>query len=145
MSVMTSERFLALVAAYGADARRWPEAERAAAQAFASSNPAAVGPALDDADAADALLHASRVVHPSMALRDRVIASAAEAGLKARREGRRWLDRLALALGAGWAAAACAGIFAGVMMTTYLTADAQAEAVLYQASLLGVDDAEVLG
>ena len=31
---MTSERFLALVAAYGADARRWPEAERAAAQAF---------------------------------------------------------------------------------------------------------------
>ena len=142
---MTSERFLALVAAYGADARRWPEAERAAAQAFASSNPAAVGLALAEADAADALLHASRVAHPSMALRDRVIASAAEAGLKARREGRRWLDRLALALGAGWAAAACAGIVAGVMMTTYLTADAQAEAVLYQASLLGVDDAEVLG
>jgi len=33
---MTSERFLALVAAYGADARRWPEAERAAARAFAA-------------------------------------------------------------------------------------------------------------
>ena len=29
---MTSERFLALVAAYGADARRWPEAERDAAR-----------------------------------------------------------------------------------------------------------------
>lgn len=142
---MTSERFLALVAAYGADARRWPEPERAAARAFADANPAASAPALAEADAADALLHASRVAHPSMALRDRVIASAAEAGLKARREGRRWLDRLALTLGAGWAAAACAGIVAGVMMTTYLTADAQAEAVLYQASLLGVDDAEVLG
>lgn len=142
---MTSERFLALVAAYGADARRWPEAERAAAQAFAAAEPVVAGPALAEADAADALLHASRVTHPSMALRDRVIASAAEAGLKARRESRRWLDRLALALGAGWAAAACAGIVAGVMMTTYLTADAQAEAVLYQASLLGVDDAEVLG
>ena len=142
---MTSERFLALVAAYGADARRWPEAERAAARAFAAANPDAAVPALAEADAADALLHASRVAHPSMVLRDRVIASAAEAGLKARREGRRWLDRLALTLGAGWAAAACAGIVAGVMMTTYLTADAQAEAVLYQASLLGVDDAEVLG
>jgi len=145
MSVMTSERFLALVAAYGADARRWPEAERAAARAFAAAAPSVADPALAKADAADALLHASRAAPPSMALRDRVIASAAEAGLTARREGRRWLDRLALALGTGWAAAACAGIAAGVLMTTYLTADAQAEAVLYQASLLGVDDAEVLG
>ena len=142
---MTSERFLALVAAYGADARRWPEAERAAGQAFAAAEPETTRPALAEADAADALLHASRAVHPSMALRDRVIASAAEAGLKARREGRRWLDRLALTMGAGWAAAACAGIVAGVMMTSYLTADAQAEAVLYQASLVGVDDTEVLG
>ena len=142
---MTSERFLALVSAYGADARRWPEAERAAARAFVDAQPAAAAPLLAEADAADALLHASRVPHPSMALRDRVIASAAGAGLKARREGRRWLDRLALTMGAGWAAAACAGIVAGVMMTSYLTADAQAEAVLYQASLLGVDDAEVLG
>lgn len=142
---MTSERFLALVAAYGADARRWPEPERAAAQAFAAANPAAVAPAVDEADAVDALLYASRVPHPSMALRDRVIASAAEAGLRARREGRRWLDRLAITMGAGWAAAACAGVVAGVMMTSYLTADAQAEAILYQASLIGVDDAEVLG
>ena len=141
---MTSERFLALVAAYGAGARRWPEAERAAGQAFAAAEPDAAAGPLAEADMADALLHTSRVIHPSVALRDRVIASAAEAGLKARRDGRRWLDRLALTLGAGWAAA-CAGIVAGVMMTSYLTADAQAEAVLYQASLLGVDDTEVLG
>ncbi|MGV8929163.1 MAG: hypothetical protein ACOH1E_05395 [Brevundimonas sp.] len=142
---MTSERFLALVAAYGADARRWPEAERAAARAFAASEPEIADPAMAEADAADALLHASRPAYPSMALRDRVIASAAEAGLKAHRQGRRWLDRLALTMGAGWAAAACAGIVAGVMMTSHLTADAQAEAVLYQSSLMGVDDLEVLG
>lgn len=142
---MTSERFLALVAAYGADARRWPEAERAAAQTFAVAHPDTAVPALGEADIADALLHASRVSHPSITLRDRVIASAAGAGLRARRQGRRWLDRLTLTLGAGWAAAACAGVVAGVMMTSYLTADAQADAVLYQASLLGVDDAEVLG
>ena len=142
---MTSERFLALAAAYGADWRRWPEAERESARAFAAAEPTVAGPALAEADAADALLHASRAPHPSMALRDRVIASAAEAGLKARLEGRRWLDRLAITMGAGWAAAACAGIVAGVMMTSWLTADAQADAVLYQASLLGVDDSEVLG
>src|SRR5688572_22844760 len=109
---MTSERFLALIAAYGADARRWPENERSAAKAFVAANPAAVHSALNEADAVDALLHLSRSAEPSMALRDRVIASAAEAGLKARREGRRWLDRLALALGAGWAVAACAGVAA---------------------------------
>ncbi len=142
---MTSERFLALIAAWGADARRWPEDERAAAQAFAAAHPEAVRGALVEANAVDDLLHLSRVSHPSMALRDRVIASAAGAGLKARREGRRWLDRLTLAFGAGWAVAACAGVAAGVMMTTHLTADAQAEAILYQASLMGVDDTEVLG
>jgi hypothetical protein len=142
---MTPERFDALVAAWGADARRWPEAERAAAQAFAASRRDIVGPALAEADAVDALLHASRAAQPSAALRDRVIAAAAEAGLNAKREGRKWLDRMALALGAGWAAAACAGVAAGVIMTAHLTADAQADAVLYQASLLGVDDTEVLG
>ncbi|MDI1325989.1 MAG: hypothetical protein PSV23_04230 [Brevundimonas sp.] len=142
---MTSERFLALIAAWGADARRWPENERAEARAFAAAHPETAHAALAEADAVDALLHLSRAPHPSMALRDRVIASAAEAGLKARREGRRWLDRLTLAFGAGWAAAACAGVAAGFMMTTHLTADAQADAVLYQASLMGVDDTEVLG
>lgn len=142
---MTSERFLALIAAWGADARRWPEDERAAAQAFAAAHPETVRAALAEADSVDALLHLSHAPRPSMALRDRVIASAAGAGLKARREGRRWLDRLTLALGAGWTAAACAGVAAGVMMTTHLTADAQADAVLYQASLMGVDDTEVLG
>lgn len=142
---MTSERFLALVAAWGADARRWPEADRAAALAFAAANPRTAGPAMAEADAVDAVLHASRVASPSLMLRDRVIASAADAGLKARREGRRWLDRLSLAFGAGWAAAACAGIVAGVMLTTHLTADAQADAVLYQATLVGVDDTEMLG
>lgn len=142
---MTEERFLALVAAYGADARLWPAAERAAAQAFMAARPDLARPALAEAEAVDALLHASKVASPSAVLRNRVIASAAQAGLRARREGRRWLDRLALALGAGWAVAACAGVVAGVMLTGHLTADAQADAVLYQASLLGVDDTEVLG
>lgn len=142
---MTAERFLALIEAYGADARRWPDAERAAALAFAEARPDVARAALVEADAVDALLQGARTPAVSASLRGRVIASAAQAGLKARREGRRWLDRLALALGAGWAVAACAGVAAGVMMTSHLTADAQADAVLYQSSLLGVDDTEVLG
>ncbi|WP_426028147.1 hypothetical protein [Brevundimonas sp. TWP2-3-4b2] len=142
---MTSERFLALIAAWGADARRWPEGERMAAQAFIAANPETAREALAEADAVDALLHLSPAPRVSMVLQDRVMASAAEAGLKARREGRRWIDRLTVVLGAGWAAAACAGVVAGVMLTTHMTADAQADAILYQASLMGVDDTEVLG
>jgi len=142
---MTAERLLALVAAYGAEARRWPEAERAAAADLLASGPEVARAALDEADWTDALLHASRTPHPSMALRDRVIASAAEAGLQAGRVGRRWLDRLTLTLGAGWAAAACAGVAAGLLMTSQMTADLQADAVLYEASLLELDALEVLG
>ena len=142
---MTAERFLALVAAYGADRRRWPEGERAAAEGFAAAHADIAGPALAAADAIDALLHRSPTPQVSPALRDRVLAAAASAGGRAGKAGRVWIDRLALAFGAGWAVATCAGIAAGVMLTGHLTADAQADAVLYQASLLGVDDTEVLG
>lgn len=38
---MTEKRFAEIVAAYGTDPCRWPEDERAAAQAFANGNPAA--------------------------------------------------------------------------------------------------------
>jgi hypothetical protein len=142
---MTAERFLALVAAYGADRRRWPEGERAAAEAFAAAHADVAGPAMAEADAIDALLHRSPTPQVSMALRDRVLAAAATAGGKAGRTGRVWIDRLSLAFGAGWAVATCAGVVAGVMLTSHVTADAQADAVLYQASLLGMDDTEVLG
>ena len=44
-----------------------------------------------------------------------------------------------------WPFTLLAKIHRSTSPASYLTADAQAEAVLYQASLLGVDDAEVLG
>jgi hypothetical protein len=135
---MTAERFIALVEAYGADRRRWPEGERAAAEAFVAAWPEVAGPVLAEADDLDALLGRSTAPQASAALRDRVIAAAASAP----RAGRRWIDRLGLIFGAGWAAA---GVVAGVMLTGHLTADAQADAVLYQASLTGLDDTEVLG
>lgn len=137
---MTPVRFIALTEAYGADRRRWPEAERAMADAFAVQQPDLARQALADADDLDALLFASRPLQPSAALRDRVIAAATV------REARKtWLNRLGVAMGAGWAAAACAGVVAGVVMTDQFTANAQADAVLYQSMLVGVDDTEVLG
>lgn len=139
--MMTPDRFLTLVAVYGADRRRWPEAERAAAEAFMAAQAELARPALAEADDIDALLHASAAPRVSMALRHKVIAAAATG----RRAGKLWIDRLLLVFGAGWAAAACAGVAAGVMLTSHLTADVQADAVLYQASLVAFDDTEVLG
>lgn len=138
---MTPERFKDLVAAWGADRRRWPEAERAAAETFASRHPDLALPTLTQGDQIDALLFASATPRVSTELRDRVLAGAGQAA----RAGRRWLDRLTVAVGVGWAAAACAGVVAGVITAGHLTAGARADAVLYQATLSGVDDVEVLG
>lgn len=138
--MMDRSRFLALAEAYGADLRRWPDGERAAAQAYMAARPEAARAALAQADALDDLLFASRPLQPSAALRDRVIAAAARSPRPSS-----WRARLGLAMGAGWAAAACAGVVAGVVMTSHLTANAQADAILYQSTLSTVDDMEVLG
>jgi hypothetical protein len=138
---MDQARASELAAAYGADIRRWPEAEREAARAWLATPDA--DRLLFEARGLDAALDASRPPSPSAALRDRVIASALAAGLTPARARKAW-DRLVLWAGAGWAAAACAGVVAAVGVTSHVTADAQADAVLYQASLASVDDTEVL-
>jgi hypothetical protein len=121
-----------------------PRLERKAAEALVASDGPWAERLLFDARQTDAALDASRQPTVSMALRDRVIASAMAAGLSPRKARVFW-DRLVLWFGAGWAAAACAGVIAGASLTPHLTADAQADAVLYQSSLSGVDDTEVLG
>lgn len=141
---MTLERFQALAEAYGADLRRWPTTCRAQAEALRAADPSGVERLLFEATKTDAVLDTSAAPAVSMALRDRVIASATAAGLSPRRM--RWIaGRLAWLSGAGWAAAACAGVIAGMNLTTHLTADQQLDAVIYQATLVGVDDTEVLG
>lgn len=139
---MTYERFEYLADAYGGDLRRWPEAEREAGRDLMAADPRAAV-LLRDADGLDALLDAAPRPAASHALREAVIASAAGAGLKARRRGA--IGALAWLSGAGWAAAACAGVVFGVNLTSHMTADVQADAVLYQASLTSADDTEVLG
>lgn len=138
---MTYERFEHLADAYGGDLRRWPEAEREAARALRDADPRAAV-LLREAYGLDALLDAAPRPVASHALREAIIASAAGAGLKARRRGP---GPLAWLSGAGWAAAACAGVVFGINLTSHLTADVQADAVLYQASLTSADDTEVLG
>lgn len=141
---MNIERLTRLAEAYGADLRRWPEDARAGARALVAADPAARR-ILDEAATLDAALDDTPRAVVTPALRDRVLASAIEAGLKPRARRAFGLDRIAWALGAGWAAAACAGIVAGVGLTSHVTADDRADAVLYQSMLTGVDDTEILG
>lgn len=140
MTKMNDERLNALIAAYGADPARWPEGERAAANARLD----AATPGLAEARELDLWLAASPAPAVSMSLSERVIA----AGLGARATPARvrlWRDRLALAFGAGWAAAACAGVVAGVLVGGQIGEADRVDAVLYQASQPTLDDSEMLG
>lgn len=98
---MDRKRFEHLLDAYGADFRRWPEAERASAAAFAVARadelaaPIAEARALDAAFAAGA---AAAAFDP--ALSARILAAAPKARPAPRRQG--------FAPLAGWALAACA-------------------------------------
>ncbi|RSB46277.1 MULTISPECIES: hypothetical protein [Brevundimonas] len=140
MTTMNLERFEYLADAYGADLRRWPEAEREAARLLMAADPRA-GVVLTESDLVDAFLDAAPRQAPSHALRERVIADAAGARLGQRRRG---LGPLAWMSGAGWAAAACAGVAFGMVLTGQMTAETRADTVLYQASLTAPDDAEIL-
>ncbi|WP_029415933.1 hypothetical protein [Brevundimonas bacteroides] len=141
---MNADRMRELAEAWGGDLRRWPAAERSAAEDFAATRPEAADRALFEARQLDAALDAAPRVVVSTALSDRVIASAQGAGLKARAA---WpgLRRLLWIGGASWAAAACAGVMFGLTLTGDLERQAQLDLVLDQASIGGLDDMAVLG
>lgn len=94
---MTLQRFSALLDAYGADARRWPSAERAAAVAFARDS-AAASALLAEAAALDAMLDTDVVAAASPQAHRALLAALPQ------RRGGRWDELLAL-LG-GWRIAA---------------------------------------
>ena len=108
MAAMTSERFAALVEAFGAQMSRWPEAERAAAAAFGET---AQGEAiLRRANQLDALLDSHTVAPPSVNLRAQVLRQATETFRK--KHAVRW--RIGLA-GVGFA-----GVIAGMITATLI-------------------------
>ncbi|NEI71943.1 hypothetical protein GR212_20365 [Rhizobium lusitanum] len=72
---MNAERFETLVAAYGGDIGRWPQAERAAARNFAKSPGASQ--ALARAAGLDALLDTYVVKHSDAGLEEKVLAKLA--------------------------------------------------------------------
>ena len=140
---MNAQRFQDLANAWGADPRRWPEAEQAAARAFMDADPHGAERLLFNARQMDLALDSSPRPAVGHDLRERVIAMAATAGLKPR--ARFAFGRLAWASGAGWAVACAAGILVGLNLSQPAVSRAEADAVLYQSQLLALDDTEVLG
>ncbi|MBD0413215.1 hypothetical protein [Oryzicola mucosus] len=136
---MHSQRFHDLTDSYGSDLRRWPEADRAAAQSFIDAHPEEAHAALAGAADLDRLLDRSSVPAPSAALRERIIASAprrAAAGLG----GFLWRG-LGLA-GIGVAGAAAGMVLAGFVVT-HSPYDADDGAYAVTAFTLAADEGDV--
>ena len=119
---MDANRFEHLASAYGADFKRWPQAERATAQVFAAQNRTECERMLFDARMVDVALDAVAVAQPTHALRQQVIALAPKP--RPRRLSSNpwfWIPS------AGLAAACAAGVLVGVMAmdraSTATTAD----------------------
>lgn len=112
MTGMTKDRVRELLAAYGADAERWPEAEREPARRLAASDPG-LASEIAEAAALDALLDAMPVPAPSPALRVRLKAIPDRAPA-------RWAERLSALwpFGAPWrpAAGLVAAALVGVLV-----------------------------
>jgi len=72
---MTPERFRHLTNAYGANRERWPETERADAEALLAQGDPHVRAALEQARALDRILAMHAVAPPSAALRRQIAAS----------------------------------------------------------------------
>lgn len=140
---MTEARFVALAEAWGGDLRRWPAAEATSAKLWADAWPTAAARALFEARQTDAVLDLVPRLAVSSSLSDRVIASAAGVGLKARTA---WpgLRRLLWIGGAGWVAAACAGVVFGVTLSRTLAVEQQVDQVLNEAVVPALDDTEWL-
>lgn len=141
---MNADRMRDLAEIWGGDLRRWPEDARAAATAFAQAHPAEAERALFAARQLDAALDSVPTPAVSAELRDRVLASAQAAGLRARAI---WPDlrRLLWIGGAGWAAAACAGMVFGLTLTGQIETQSQVESIFDQAQVGGLDDEAILG
>lgn len=124
---MNAERFEQLAAAYGGDLKRWPAAEREAAQAFAARDPGVSERLLFEARQIDAALNASSMPEVSPELRARVLQSAPKAR---RSKADRGLPWWVWAPGAGLAAACAAGAIFGAVVTAQFAGETRADTVI---------------
>lgn len=126
---MELDRFKALAAAYGGQPARWPEAERAEAEALIASAPDACAAVLADETKLDGLLDRWGAPAPSADLRASVLAGAPVKGAARRlRLWEAWLP------GAGLAAVAVAGVICGVTLFSFAVADVRSEAMVAAAA-----------
>lgn len=115
---MTPERFNALLDAYGADLRRWPEAERASASSLAAQGPPELRQRLAEATLLDSWLDSNAVAVPDDALVRRVAASATAVGVGSAAAGSPWPRLRWLWPGAGLVAVGLAGTLAGALVVS---------------------------
>ncbi|MEM5384501.1 hypothetical protein VSR68_12995 [Paraburkholderia phymatum] len=124
---MTPERFRAIVDAYGADARHWPDAERAAACEWADQHRSEADALLDEAARLDAWLASDSVEAPDAAFIERIVASAPAPAPASARKRPRWLTLpgwRSRRAGLWWSGAAFAGVgliggFAGAFAVSF--------------------------
>jgi len=129
---MDVKRFAALAEAYGGDLRRWPQAEREAASAFASSE---TGQAISrKAGTLDALLDSYSVPHPGRALHDSILQVANRHIVRRRRQRFWWL-------GLGLAGIGLAGAIAGLALVTVVTPEVQPDHYVLDANATAFGDA----
>ena len=129
---MDARRFAALTEAYGGDPRRWPQAEREAAAAVASSE---TGQAISrNAGALDALLDSYSVRHPGKALHDTILRTADRYVVRRRRQRSWWL-------GLGLAGIGLAGAIAGLVLVTVVTPEIQPDHYVLDANATAFGDA----
>lgn len=107
-SVLSMDRYKALLAAYGARLELWPEAEREAARAFLASSAEARRLAADEAGL-DALFTAIETAAPSPRLARRL----AELPVSNPQPQRLWPFRRVWLPAIAWAAAAAVGVVIG--------------------------------
>ncbi len=148
VTFMTKDRFTAILAAYGANPARWPEAEREAALAFLAANPRAVR--LAEAAQTDAwldMLTAADQVHDGadLALHGRAMARLTSApdtlsnNVVALRPRNR--PNLPLLWVAGLGLAAClAGAIFGVNLSLVSLETVRAQTVLEQVAMIDGDN-----
>ena len=128
---MDEARFEGLLAAYGADARRWPDAERAQALRLLAMSPAAHARRAE-AMRLDAALHAWRLGPPPADLQARIAAAAPLARL--------FRPRVLWASAAGLAAACLLGVMLGAGVGPTLTAAQPAADSAVTAALDGASE-----
>ena len=141
-SMVTEERFKAIVDAYGASPERWPEAERTAAIAFMTQNGPAADIWIDEARVTDAMLDLLKADHAedTQQLLWRTLAQMPVEGSIVpfpRRSNR----PLPMVMATGIGIAAClAGALLGINFSLTSLDDMRAQTVLEQAQMIDIQN-----